>query len=73
MNESASEENPITFLSVSMGPVKSTDDSQRLISMFFYTTSINESEELKEGYKWMLVREITAEEAKNEKIMVEVE
>jgi hypothetical protein len=36
MNESASEEDPGTFLSVSMGPVKGTDDSQRLISMFFF-------------------------------------
>jgi len=73
MNESASEEDPTTFLSVSMGPVKGTDDTQRLISTFFYTSRSKEREEFKEWYSWKLVKEIGFEETKNEKVIVEIE
>ena len=38
MNESAEQENPSTFLSVTMGPVEGTDDTKRLIAIFFYNT-----------------------------------
>jgi len=71
MNDNASDEDPSTFVSVSMGPVKPTDDSKRLIAMFFYTSDCKEKEEFKEGYRWRLVKEIGIEESKEVSIEVE--
>jgi len=71
MNDFACDEDPGNFLSVSMGPVKSTDDSQRLIAMFFYTSGSKEREEFKEGYSWKLVKEIGKEESKEAAVVIE--
>ena len=62
MNESAEQENPSTFLSVTMGPVKGTDDTKRLIAIFFYNTG-KDRDEIKVGYGWRLIKEISAEES----------
>ena len=55
-----------------MGPVTATDDTKRLISMFF-NTKIKEREEIKEGYRWRLVKEIEGDDALKNEITVEID
>jgi hypothetical protein len=57
MKESAMKERPETFLSVSMGPAKGTDDTQRLICTFSYGKMVPQKDN-NEGYQWILVKEL---------------